>query len=319
MPVAFRSLANWPCKVLIYSAGLRCGWRSRGAETRTGRRGRISGPYDNWRNRRAVYGFVRDIPTGPRDSTWQTLAEIERGLPMFAERPAALIWGMRDWCFRPDCLDRFMEVWPQAEVHRLADVGHWVVEDAPMRHWRMSSGSSWKRKKLGTKNRSPRTNASPGWRRCRLMSERETAVGLPVGAAASLACLWEVTAPKPGNVHRGADFEDASYMDFVQSAIVVGPILERSNRIRRGPRGAGRRPGNAGSGRNQYESWNGLIAGPNGCGTARHAVGKRHRRCLGPIDQSRTHATFTRRFASRPRAEWDVPPRPMCSTTHRRT
>lgn len=88
-------------------------------------------PYDNWGNRRGVYSFVRDIPTSPRDSTWQTLAEIERGLPSFADRPAALIWGMRDWCFRPDCLDRFMEAWPQAEVHRLSDVGHWVVEDAP--------------------------------------------------------------------------------------------------------------------------------------------------------------------------------------------
>jgi triphosphoribosyl-dephospho-CoA synthase len=63
------------------------------------------------------------------------------------------------------------------------------------------------------------------------MSERETAVGLPVAAAASLACLWEVTAPKPGNVHRGADFEDASYMDFVQSAFVVGPILERTTEL----------------------------------------------------------------------------------------
>jgi len=38
---------------------------------------------------------------------------------------------MRDWCFRPDCLERFVAVWPHAEVHRLADVGHWVVEDAP--------------------------------------------------------------------------------------------------------------------------------------------------------------------------------------------
>jgi haloalkane dehalogenase len=37
---------------------------------------------------------------------------------------------MRDWCFRPDCLERFEQVWPHAEVRRLADVGHWVVEDA---------------------------------------------------------------------------------------------------------------------------------------------------------------------------------------------
>lgn len=35
----------------------------------------------------------------------------------------------------------------------------------------------------------------------------------------------EATAPKPGNIHRGADFEDASYPDFVIAATVVGPIL----------------------------------------------------------------------------------------------
>jgi cis-3-alkyl-4-acyloxetan-2-one decarboxylase len=88
-------------------------------------------PYDSWTNRRAVYGFVHDIPSGPNHPTWRMLAEIERGLPQLADRPISLIWGMRDWCFRPDCLDRFVEAWPRAEVHRLADVGHWVVEDAP--------------------------------------------------------------------------------------------------------------------------------------------------------------------------------------------
>ena len=88
-------------------------------------------PYDNWANRRGVFGFVHDIPISPNQPTWQALASIERGLPMFADRPIALIWGMRDWCFRADCLERFLEAWPQAEAHRLADVGHWVVEDAP--------------------------------------------------------------------------------------------------------------------------------------------------------------------------------------------
>jgi haloalkane dehalogenase len=88
-------------------------------------------PYDNWSNRRGVYGFVRDIPNGAHHPTWQTLAAIERGLPAFADIPIALIWGMQDWCFRPDCLDRFLEAWPRAEAHRLADVGHWVLDDAP--------------------------------------------------------------------------------------------------------------------------------------------------------------------------------------------
>jgi haloalkane dehalogenase len=101
-------------------------------------------PYDSWANRRAVYGFVRDIPTprgrvsprresaNQRDAaTWTRLSEIERGLPSLSGVPSCLIWGMRDWCFRPDCLERFVEAWPRADVHRLADVGHWVVEDAP--------------------------------------------------------------------------------------------------------------------------------------------------------------------------------------------
>jgi pimeloyl-ACP methyl ester carboxylesterase len=88
-------------------------------------------PYDSWANRRAVYNFVCDIPSGPSHPTWATLDQIEGKLPILSDRPALLVWGMRDWCFRPDCLERFLAVWPQAEVHRLTDVGHWVVEDAP--------------------------------------------------------------------------------------------------------------------------------------------------------------------------------------------
>jgi cis-3-alkyl-4-acyloxetan-2-one decarboxylase len=88
-------------------------------------------PYDSWSNRRAVYGFVRDIPASPEHPSWRMLAEIERDLPKFAGVPISLVWGMRDWCFRPDCIDRFLTAWPGAEVQRLADVGHWVVEDAP--------------------------------------------------------------------------------------------------------------------------------------------------------------------------------------------
>ena len=88
-------------------------------------------PYNSWAGRRAVYGFVKDIPKGPGHPTWLTLAEIERELPKLADRPALIVWGMRDWCFQYDSLRRFVAAWPQAEVHELADVGHWVVEDAP--------------------------------------------------------------------------------------------------------------------------------------------------------------------------------------------
>src|SRR5688572_14318330 len=57
------------------------------------------------------------------------------------------------------------------------------------------------------------------------------ASGLSVGQCAALACMLEATAPKPGNVHRGADFEDLTYPDLVTSGIVIGPIIERAGEV----------------------------------------------------------------------------------------
>src|SRR6185369_7459963 len=87
-------------------------------------------PYDNWQNRVAIDAFVKDIPFSPRHPTWQTLERIEAGLESLRTMPIQLIWGMRDWCFRPECLERFIGHWPQAEVNRFEDCGHYVVEDA---------------------------------------------------------------------------------------------------------------------------------------------------------------------------------------------
>ena len=87
-------------------------------------------PYDTWANRVAIDRFLRDIPFSPRHPTWQVLAQIEAGLASLATLPIQLIWGMRDWCFRPECLDRLIRHWPEANVVRLADAGHYVLEDA---------------------------------------------------------------------------------------------------------------------------------------------------------------------------------------------
>jgi RimK family alpha-L-glutamate ligase len=46
--------------------------------------------------------------------------------------------------------------------------------------------------------------------------------------AALLACLWEATARKAGNVHRTADFADVTYADFVTSAVLAAPELGRA-------------------------------------------------------------------------------------------
>jgi haloalkane dehalogenase len=90
----------------------------------------ITAPYDTWDNRIAIDRFVKDIPMSPQHPSYPSLVDIEQNLPQLADKPFQFIWGLRDWCFTPAFLDRFLEFFPQAEVHRLADAGHWVVEDA---------------------------------------------------------------------------------------------------------------------------------------------------------------------------------------------
>jgi triphosphoribosyl-dephospho-CoA synthase len=49
-----------------------------------------------------------------------------------------------------------------------------------------------------------------------------------VGAAAQLACLLEVSAPKPGNVSPGRHFHDTTFEDFLASAVAIGPPMARA-------------------------------------------------------------------------------------------
>ena len=87
-------------------------------------------PYDTWANRVAVSEFVQDIPLNPSHRSWSALAEVERGLAQFRDRPAMIVWGGRDFCFNDSFLARWREISPQAHVHRIADAGHYVLEDA---------------------------------------------------------------------------------------------------------------------------------------------------------------------------------------------
>jgi len=87
-------------------------------------------PYNSWAARVAVSAFVRDIPLDATHPSWATLATVERGLAQFRDRPALVMWGGRDFCFNDSFLARWRELFPQAETHRLADAGHYVLEDA---------------------------------------------------------------------------------------------------------------------------------------------------------------------------------------------
>ena len=51
-----------------------------------------------------------------------------------------------------------------------------------------------------------------------------------VAAAGQLACLLEVSAPKPGNVSPERHFHDTRYEDFLASAVAIGPALAEAGR-----------------------------------------------------------------------------------------
>ena len=87
-------------------------------------------PYDSWGNRVAVSAFVRDIPLSPVHPGWTTLQAVEAGLAQFKDRPALIVWGGRDFCFNDSFLARWRELFPAARWERLADAGHYVLEDA---------------------------------------------------------------------------------------------------------------------------------------------------------------------------------------------
>ncbi len=87
-------------------------------------------PYDSWDNRRAVLRFVQDIPLRPGDPGFEIVDGVGRRVEQFDDRPVLICWGARDFVFD----DHFLRVWqqklPHAEVHRFADAGHYVLEDA---------------------------------------------------------------------------------------------------------------------------------------------------------------------------------------------
>jgi len=63
----------------------------------------------------------------------------------------------------------------------------------------------------------------------------DAATQLTIGQCATMACILEATAPKPGNVHRGADFEGLTYLDLLASGVAIAPAMEAaSQRVRVG-------------------------------------------------------------------------------------
>ncbi len=88
-------------------------------------------PYNSWKNRVGIHGFVRDIPLSATHPSYETLLQVERGLAGLQQRntPMLILWGGKDFCFNRHFYDQWCRYFPDAESHYFEEGGHYVLED----------------------------------------------------------------------------------------------------------------------------------------------------------------------------------------------
>jgi pimeloyl-ACP methyl ester carboxylesterase len=89
-------------------------------------------PHPTWSSRMPILVFPREIPSGPEGRVSNFVAVIEEGLrDGFREKPVGIAWAMKDRAFTPEMLEGlWLHTFPQADVLRLEDAGHYLQEDA---------------------------------------------------------------------------------------------------------------------------------------------------------------------------------------------
>ena len=62
--------------------------------------------------------------------SYPVLKQIENNLNHLKNRKILIIWGCRDFCFTVHFLERWQEIFPEAESFAFKTAGHYVLEDA---------------------------------------------------------------------------------------------------------------------------------------------------------------------------------------------
>jgi haloalkane dehalogenase len=83
------------------------------------------GPFPTPESRRPLHVFPREIL-----ASRPFLAEIARGLPALADRPALLVWPTKDIAFRDPERRHWEEIFPDHRTVVLDGAGHYIQEDA---------------------------------------------------------------------------------------------------------------------------------------------------------------------------------------------
>jgi haloalkane dehalogenase len=86
-------------------------------------------PYDSPANRIATARFVQDIPLSENDPGFDILLKTAEHLHLLENKPCLIAWGEKDFVFDNTFLKRWLDFYPDAEIHRYPDCGHYILED----------------------------------------------------------------------------------------------------------------------------------------------------------------------------------------------
>ncbi len=87
-------------------------------------------PYGTWADRISVHRFVQDIPVRPKDRGYDLGLFMESRLKLLRDVPKLFCWGTKDFVFCSKMLAEWLRYFPDAEVRRFEDAGHYILEDA---------------------------------------------------------------------------------------------------------------------------------------------------------------------------------------------
>jgi pimeloyl-ACP methyl ester carboxylesterase len=124
------------------AASLACTRKALSKEVRDG----YCAPYDSWADRIATLRFVQDVPLRPGERGYDIVSDTAGRLDELSDRPVLVCWGDKDFVFDHHFLEEWLRIYPEAEVHRFPDCGHYILEDASeeiiplIRHFLTSTG-----------------------------------------------------------------------------------------------------------------------------------------------------------------------------------
>jgi len=94
-------------------------------------RAAYTAPHPTYSSRTSILVFPREIPADSTGRVAEFLGEVEVGLQQLKAKPTMIAWAMKDIAFRPEYLEKlWLRDFPNADVLRLPDAGHYLQEDA---------------------------------------------------------------------------------------------------------------------------------------------------------------------------------------------